>query len=149
MRLAPSTKLVLAHLADDICQLLGGPAPSGAPFIIDAEQGAKRQVRHVHRVARPSDYQPDLAQDPLGTGESVYMQASGVSECDSGRRNVGIWHLDAAIPERVRQGIVDLTRVIPMQPGKVCERLSIVSTDDPVRCPEGDSIRRQKPQPLP
>ena len=112
------TKLLLACFEDNLGQLLVRRAPSGAPFIIDAVQAAKRQIHHAVFVGRPCDYQVDLVQDPLRTGLSGYVQASGMSECDSGRRNIGIRHLHATIPERVRQGIVDLTGIIPMQSGK-------------------------------
>ena len=40
--------------------------------------------------------------------KAVHAQASDVREGDSGRGNVGMWHLDAAIDQCLRQGIVDL-----------------------------------------
>ena len=43
------------------------------------------------------------------------MQASSVSECNIGCCHVGIRHVDAAIQERFGQGIVDLTRVVPVE----------------------------------
>jgi hypothetical protein len=39
--------LLLARVADNLGQLLNGPAPSGAPFIVNAKQAAKRQVDHA------------------------------------------------------------------------------------------------------
>lgn len=77
------------------------------------------------------------------------MQASSVSECNIGCCHIRIGHLDAAIQERLGQGIVNLTRVIPVQPREVYERRAIVPANNPVRRPQGDSIRGQESQPLP
>jgi hypothetical protein len=105
--------------------------------------------RCSHGVLRPSGYLPNLVQDPLRTGQAIYVQVGSVGECNIGCCHVRIGHLDAAIQERSGQGIVDLMRVIPVQPREVYERLAIVPADDPVRRPQGDSIRGQESQPLP
>jgi hypothetical protein len=122
-------------------QFVVRPTPSSAPFIVDAKQAAKRQAHHAVRISGPSDYLPYVVQNPLRTGQSLYVQSSGVSECDSGRRNVGIRHLNAATPDRLWQGIVDLTGIIPVQPCKVDEGRGVVSTSDPVRRPQWYPIR--------
>ena len=81
-------ELLLARLANDLGKIVVRPAPSGVPFIIDAQQAAERQIHHAVRVARSSDYPRNPVQKPLRTNKAVYKQAGGVSEDDSGRGRV-------------------------------------------------------------
>jgi len=60
-----------------------------------------------------------------------------------------MWHLDAAIAQCLRQGVVDLTRVIPVQARQVDQCLSVVSASDSVRGPQRHLVRGQDAQPLP
>jgi hypothetical protein len=47
------------------------------------------------------------------------VQTSDLSKYDTGRGNVGVRHLETAIHQRPWQGVVDLTRVITVQPRKM------------------------------